>query len=122
MATAFHLSPAITVGSVPGKGRGVVATAPVAQGAVVEVSPILPIPAGVIPQTGHPLSDHVYAYGEGLAIGLGYASLYNHSRNPNCAWSFDDALPAILIAATRAIRPGEELTLDYGIPLWFREA
>ena len=122
MAHGFMLSPHVAVRAIPGKGNGVVATAPIAAGDMVEVSPILICPAGSIPDSGHALSDHVYGYGDDVAVGLGYASLYNHSRNPNCTWDFNETLPAILIWATRAIGPGEELTLDYGIPLWFREA
>jgi SET domain-containing protein len=119
---AFFIAPSITVKSFPGKGRGVVATRPIAAGETVECSPMLLCPAASIPEQGHPISDYVYGYGDELALCLGYASLYNHSRNPNCTWDFDEDLPAIIIFATRPIGADEELTLDYGIPLWFREA
>jgi hypothetical protein len=122
MAGAFIVPTRITVRTVPGKGRGIVATAPIAADEVIEVSPILICPAGSLPVSGHPLSDHAYRYGDDVAIGLGYSSLYNHSRNPNCGWDFDEALPAIVIRAIRGIAPGEELLIDYGIPLWFLEA
>jgi SET domain-containing protein len=122
MARTFLVPTRITVGTIPGKGRGVIATAAIAANEVIEISPILICPEGSIPETGHPLSDHAYSYGDGLAIALGYGSLYNHSRNPNCIWHFDEQLPAMIITATRAIGPGEELTIDYGIPLWFLEA
>jgi len=122
----YLLSPCITVMAIPGKGRGIVATARIEAGTVVERSPLLVLPPGVIPDRGHPLSDFVYVLHEphedGRALGLGYASLYNHSRNPNCDWDFDSAPPAIVMTAIRGIEAGEELTIDYGIPLWFREA
>ncbi len=122
MGNSYVLSSAITVRTIPGKGRGVVATTRVAPGQMVECSPILVCPAGTIPEHGHPLSEHVFAYGDAVAVGLGYSSLYNHSRNPNCRWEFDEALPAVRILAVREILGGEELTVDYAIPLWFSEA
>ncbi len=122
MDEGCFLSPSIAVRTIPGKGRGVVATDWIAPGETVECSPILICPAGAIPETGHPLSDYVFGYGEDLAVGLGYASLYNHSRNPNCRWEFDDVLPVIRIIALREIVAGDELTIDYGIALWFAEA
>jgi hypothetical protein len=119
---SWHLSPLLRVAMVLGKGRGVVAAGAIADGTEVECSPLLPCPEGIIPEHGHPLSDFVFAYGQGTAIGLGYASLYNHARNANCTWLIDEAVPAIRITAARDIREGEELTIDYRIPLWFREA
>jgi hypothetical protein len=118
----FFLSPRIEVRDVAGKGRGVVASAVIALGEIVEVSPLLVCGPGVIPEAGHPLSDHVFAFGKGVALGLGYASLYNHAFQPNCDWQLDKAVPAVRIWAVRAIQAGEELTIDYRIPPWFTPA
>jgi hypothetical protein len=119
---SFFLSPHLRVATIPGKGRGVIATAAIAAGTEVECSPLLACPEGIIPEHGHPLSDFVFAHGKGTAIGLGYSSLYNHSNNPTCTWLIEEAPPAVRITAARDILAGEELTIDYVIPLWFREA
>lgn len=119
----FFLSPKLRIAAVPGKGRGLLAAAPFAAGELVERSPVLPCRVGDIPAHGHPFSEHVFLFGEGrLAFGLGYASLYNHSRNPTCSLDFEDAPEAIVFRALRPVLAGEELTIDYVVPLWFRES
>jgi SET domain-containing protein len=53
---------------------------------------------------------------------LGYASLVNHSTTPNCdTVRHIEALAHDLIAL-RPIASGEELTIDYGMALWFTPA
>ena len=50
---------------------------------------------------------------------LGYTSLVNHSPEPNCdIVRYIDAL-ALDLVAVRPIAAGEELTIDYGLTLWF---
>ncbi|KPM06712.1 SET and MYND domain-containing protein 4-like protein [Sarcoptes scabiei] len=40
------------------------------------------------------------------------SSFFNHSCNPNVAWSVDEN--GITLRALRSIRPGEQLTISYG--------
>ena len=42
----------------------------------------------------------------------------NHSCRPNCYPEIDEKEEHILIYAKRAIKPGEELTYDYGKEFW----
>ncbi|HEY7945416.1 MAG TPA: SET domain-containing protein-lysine N-methyltransferase [Casimicrobiaceae bacterium] len=115
--------------NIPGKGRGVVATAPIAKGEVVERSPVLPI---ALRDSECPaLNDYSMAWGETLercepgtecAVGLGYLMLYNHSATPNLTIERHFADNEMSMRALRDIVPGEELTYDYGVPLWFTEA
>jgi SET domain-containing protein len=50
---------------------------------------------------------------------LGFTSLVNHSDSPNCDFiRYIEALALDLIAI-RHIPAGEELTIDYGLTLWF---
>ena len=50
---------------------------------------------------------------------LGFASLVNHADAPNCDFvRYIDAL-ALDLVALRTIEAGEELTIDYGLTLWF---
>ncbi len=46
------------------------------------------------------------------------ARYINHSCRPNCYPEIDDAEEHIYIYAKRAIKPGEELTYDYGKDFW----
>jgi SET domain-containing protein len=46
------------------------------------------------------------------------ARYINHSCRPNCYPEIDDTEEHIYIYAKRAIKPGEELTYDYGKEFW----
>ncbi|MEI9993534.1 MAG: SET domain-containing protein-lysine N-methyltransferase [Rhizomicrobium sp.] len=111
----------------PGKGRGVVARAAIAAGEIVETSPVLPLALKDSECPG--LDSYSLAWGEDVegglgpqkdcAIGLGYLSLYNHSAAPNVTFDHRYAAEEIAVRALRDIVAGEELTIDYGVPLWF---
>ena len=97
-------------------GRGVFATRRFAKGELVESCPTIELADGEV--TGL-LDDYVYTSitdGDVLVV-LGYGMLYNHSANPNLEYVQDD--PSILkFHALRAVKPGEELTIDYGETWW----
>ncbi len=112
-----------------GRGRGVVATAAIAAGEIFERAPVLVSPAtewSHVEQTV--LFHYCFAWGpqlEHAAIGLGYASLYNHSYTPNAVYlrQLDELL--IHFVALRDIAAGEEITVNYNNdpadtqPVWF---
>ena len=115
-----------------GKGRGVVAERDITAGELVERAPVLIVPeadrAG-IDRTS--LGNHIFMWehdtvAEDLytqkgraAVVLGVASLLNHSGDPNCDFvRYIDAL-ALDLVAIRDIKAGDELTIDYGLTLWF---
>jgi SET domain-containing protein len=122
MRQGYFISAKIMVGQVRGKGRGVLARSHIAAEELIEYSPMLTCTADEIPKEGHSFSDFMFHCGDGLALGLGYASLYNHADEPNCAFHIDAKREAIGFTALRRIAAGEELTIDYGIPLWFLKA
>ena len=114
----------------PGKGRAVFATAAIAGGEIVECSPVLPL---ALPDSECPgLNDYSLAWGEDVegglgpqkdcAIGLGYLSLYNHSETPNVTFEHRYDADEIAVHALRDIAAGEELTINYGVTLWFERA
>ena len=114
---------------IPGKGRGVVATAPIAREETVERSPVLPISLETSERPG--LCDYAFAWGEDVAgfeagkecaIGLGYLGLYNHGAPSNVRLLRHYDENEMSIIALRDIETGEELTIDYDIPLWFEPA
>ncbi len=104
----------IEVGSAGSKGRGVFARRDIAPGEIVEVSHVVPIPK-------EPTNDHAFWWGEDSdCLAMGKVSFVNHSDKPNCRLSHDfDALTISLIAA-KSMATGEELSIDYDVPLWFR--
>ncbi len=122
----------LRIATVGGRGRGVVADAPIMKGDLVERSPVLVIPAAdrvaadativftyVFMWEHGTVEEDLYKHQGRAAIALGFTSLLNHSYAPNCAFvRHIDALAIDLVAA-RAIAAGEELTIDYQMTLWF---
>ncbi len=118
----------IALQKISGKGRGAVAATAIAAGDILERSPVLPLALKDSECPG--LNDYSLAWGEDVpgfqkgkecAIGLGYLSLYNHSEAPNVTFDhhYDDN--EISVLARRDIAAGEELTIDYGVPLWWEK-
>ena len=133
-AVIVHSAARVPLRVVPtgARGRGVVAEREIAAGEVVERAPVLIIPeadrAAVDPtNVGNyifmwehdTVAQDLYSQNGRAAVVLGYTSLVNHSDAPNCDFvRYIDALAVDLIAL-RTIARGEELTIDYGLTLWF---
>lgn len=109
---------------VESKGRGVFSDIKLSQGSTIEDSPILLIHSldtPLVEKTN--LVNFIYNWKSGeSAIGLGYASLYNHSDNPNAEFVKNFDTQMIKIKALRNLNRDEEITIDYRLddaPLWF---
>ena len=65
------------------------------------------------------LNDYVFSsVTEGdLLLVLGHGMLYNHSPKPNVEYLQDEP-STIVFQACRNVRPGDELTIDYGEEWW----
>jgi hypothetical protein len=116
--------PDLRIADMPNKGRGVVTAAAIAEGTVLEVAPVIPLLPKDQPGRGSVVFDYPFYWDDAPyveAIALGMLSMVNHSKEPN-AW-FEPDIPnkVIRVAALRDIAAGEEITFDYGIPLWFNE-
>lgn len=116
-------------------GRGVAACRPFEAGEVIERCPVIVVPEGDrAPVESSNVGNHIFMWehgttGEDLysqtgraAVVLGYASLLNHSSDPNCRIiRYIEAL-AVEVVALRRIAPDEELRFDYNMTLWFDPA
>src|SRR4051794_10772650 len=95
------------------KGRGAFARGPLVEGEVIEFAPVIVLDMrerAILAKTA--LGSHVFDLGRGrVGIGLGYASLYNHSKTPNA--EFESSTNGIRIVALRDIRTDEEVLIDY---------
>lgn len=101
-------------------GRGLFATRYIAEGEIIEVSPLILIP---INETflidSSVLGEYVFAYDcpnnkykYGLALGFG--SLFNHSEfNNNVKYEIDYENNVIIFRTNRRIVSGEQLFIDY---------
>ncbi len=54
-----------------------------------------------------------------FAMGGGLLMFYNHSVRPNVEFQTGPQPETMSVIALRDIAAGEELTYDYGVPLWF---
>ena len=107
---------AVEVGISPTLGiRGLLATRDIAAGETIERCPMVMIPvtqedaleATVLGNYYFLWDDNYYA------MALGYGSLHNHSYHANCIFERDYERQEMVFKAAKAIRRGEELTINY---------
>lgn len=111
------ISSLVAIKHSPGKGRGVFAQKNIKPGTTVEVSPVIVMENHdrlLLDQTL--LHDYIFEWGaqkEQCAMALGYIAVYNHSYLSNCEYYMDFENETIEIKAVRAVKSGEELTINY---------
>lgn len=128
-SVACHRSPHIAVTDLPGKGRAVIATQSISAHAVLEVAPVIPLTMAdsqaILPTH---IENYVFQWQENdenglpqhaVAVALGLVSLCNHSPDANADFVCDHAQRVVRLTSNRTIHAGEEITIDYAIPLWF---
>lgn len=98
-------------------GRGVFACRKFSNGAVIEMAPLILLTAAdkAFLQTTSLFSYYFLIDKDDTpaALGLGYSSVYNHSYNANAAYTISLTDDCLIIKACKAIKPGEEITLNY---------
>jgi tetratricopeptide (TPR) repeat protein len=115
------------------RGRGVFAMQDFAEGELVESCPVLILQE---PFESLPAAVKTVAFNWGVlcgvgsahALALGYGSLYNHANPATLRYVPDPENLALAMFATRDVKAGEELTINYNAPsglesvddsLWF---
>lgn len=101
----------------PGKGRGVFAVRDIEKDELIEIAPVLFIPAGEQPiLDASILGFYVFSPNDrddgASVLALGYVSLYNNTKRPNAYYSVSSWIATI--QADRKIKAGTEITVDYG--------
>lgn len=104
-------------------GRGVFANQDFRKGQLVEASEIIRIPRKQFDSIAQRnfatvLSLYVFKWTRGaVAIALGNGSLFNHSDTPNISYKPHSKSGTIKFTATRSIKKGEQLFINYGYTL-----
>ncbi len=108
------------------KGRAVYTAQDLNPQDIIEVCPVILIPSAQQIQIHESvLHDYYFIWPEGgIALALGYGSIYNHSSAPNAQVIFDIDAREIIIECTKAISGGDEILIDYTggskkTTLWF---
>lgn len=113
------------------RGRGVFTGGEIATDSVIELCPVIVLPAhetSMIHRSS--LHDYYFLWDDevgSIALALGYGSLYNHSSQPNAIFEVDHSSQSIRFSALRTIQAGEEVCIDYHAgddgqrQLWFVE-
>lgn len=117
----LYVAPSLT------HGTGVFAARAIAVDGLVECCPVIVCPCPqeeLLEQTA--LRGYYFTWEEeGVALALGFGSLYNHSWQPNAAYEHDYEAAVVRYYAVRAIAKDDEITINYtGDPdgrgdLWF---
>ncbi len=108
------------------KGRGVFALRDIAKGAVVEISPVIPVSKSNVVESGDAPDGYLLEWDgnfedEEFCMPLGYVMMYNHSDKPNIHLDQDFDAYTMTVTALRDIKVGEELCWDYNCEIWFDE-
>lgn len=108
------VQPRVTFSASKIHGRGVFALRRFRAGEEIEVCHVVLMPWDQV-SAGSVLSHYVFDWDEdSAAMVLGCGSLYNHSEDPCAHVVMDYDEQTAHFIATRTIRGGEEITIDYG--------
>jgi uncharacterized protein len=123
------LQPYLYIDKTENTGRGVFTSEKIAAGTLIEIAPVIIMTKedrAYLDKTL--LHDYIFEWGaskEKCCMALGYIPMYNHSYKSNCEYIMDYEDDVIFIQTVRAIKKGEELTINYNgdwddaKPIWF---
>ncbi len=117
---SFRINPPtkIYVDKSPIYGWGVFASQDIIEGEIIEEVPILTLPINKGDVSGI-LLDYRFNWPQGVeweeqVVGLGFASLYNHSDTANAYWVSELDKRTFKFISNRNISAGEEIFVWYG--------
>lgn len=111
------LSEYLYIDNTKDKGRGVFTRKKIAEGTIIEISPVIVMNGDdrkLLDQTL--LHDYIFVWGKNkdqCCMALGYIAVYNHAYQSNCEYFMDYDDHIMYIKTVRAIHAGEELTINY---------
>ncbi|MCB1529700.1 MAG: SET domain-containing protein-lysine N-methyltransferase [Rhodospirillales bacterium] len=125
----------IAVIDIKGKGRGVIATKFIQKEEIIEICPVIILNKEESFSVEKSLLDHyLFSWSrpgrycaslkdekEIWTMLCGFGALYNHSSSPNADFNLDYPARSVVFTAFSNIMPGQEICINYNLPLWFEE-
>jgi uncharacterized protein len=105
------------VKEIKGKGRGVFCKQRIGKDEIIELCPVLVLPAqdhDTVVNSG--LVDYFFNFNKEentLALALGFGSLYNHAVHSNAAYTLDRENKTLSFYALQDIDPNTEICINY---------
>ncbi len=95
--------------------RGMIASARIRKGEIIEACPVILLPIAELPLIQRTiLGNYYFDWSKtAIAIVLGYGSLINHSYTPNAAYRWDFRGKKLVFYSLRDIKKGEEVVVNY---------
>ncbi len=111
------IGPYLHIANTPAKGKGVFTKEDIPVDTVVEISPVIVMSKEDRKHLDRTLlHDYIFEWGyqsEKCCMALGWVPVYNHSFKSNCEYFMDFEEETMLVKSVRAIKAGEELTINY---------
>lgn len=110
------ISKKLKIKTTKSSGRGVFANIKIEKGEIIEISPLIIIPFFDLKKLNKTIISYYWYFftKKECAIGLGLSSLYNHSDDNNSEFVILNKFKMIKIIATKEIKKGEEVRINYG--------
>ena len=112
----LKISPKIIVDFSPIHGRGVFATEKIFKGEIIEECHFIKLDDNNFDNLDLSLKQIVFSYPmgtNGVAVVLGFGSIYNHQPNNNATWETDTNIRVFRFYAIKDIDVGEEICTNY---------
>ncbi|NII82711.1 MULTISPECIES: SET domain-containing protein-lysine N-methyltransferase [unclassified Pedobacter] len=104
--------------TIKGKGRGVFCNTAIREGEVIEVCPVIIIPAKEFAAlNATALMDYSFYFNKEentLSLTMGFGSMYNHKQYPNAVYILDRGKKQMVFTAHEQIDAHTEICINYG--------
>ncbi len=111
------IHPSLYIDLTQKKGKAVFTNIDIDSGVVIELSPVIVMKKeDRVHLDKTLLHDYIFEWGENkdqCCMALGFIPIYNHSYTSNCEYFMDFEEEIIFVKTVRAIKKGEELTINY---------
>ncbi|MEE1945255.1 SET domain-containing protein-lysine N-methyltransferase [Pedobacter sp. KR3-3] len=104
--------------TIKGKGRGVFCTTNLAEGEIIEVCPVMIIPAEEFAAlSATAIMDYSFYFNKEentLSLTMGFGSMYNHRQYPNAVYLLNREARQMVFTAHENIKAHTEICINYG--------